>query len=216
MMDEGWISIMRRIRNHWIWKDPVKFQWWIDILLEVNNAPAKVNMGNEIIECGRGQSLNSLGTWAKRWNVDISKVWRFFKLLKSDEMVKTENVKKTTRLTVCNYEYYQGVRKASEKQVKSKRKQTIKSNKDNKEVELPPFYSLFENETVKKIYGKYGINRDSDDNKSGKYLIPQLSNNLTNEEKKAEVARLSPLIRRLNELRDCYDRNGKLKPQYHV
>jgi hypothetical protein len=35
MTHMGWIKLHREIRDHWIWKDPVKYQWWTDILLPV-------------------------------------------------------------------------------------------------------------------------------------------------------------------------------------
>ena len=59
----GWISLHRQIQSHWIWKDAEKFKWWIDILLTVNNSPAKVNIGFEIFECKRGQSIMSIQNW---------------------------------------------------------------------------------------------------------------------------------------------------------
>lgn len=110
----GYIKVYRSIRSHWIWQDAEKFKWWLDIMLEVNHTDKKVLLGGSIIECKRGQSLNSLETWAKQWKVDEGKVRRFFKLLEADSMIKTENVKKTTRLTVCNYVSYNDRRHADD------------------------------------------------------------------------------------------------------
>jgi len=131
----GWIKIFRSIRDHWIWKDPEKLQWWIDLLLEVNHEDKKIAIGYDIFECSRGQSLNSLLTWAKRWNTNKSKVIRFLSMLQKDDMIRIENVKKTTRITVCNYGDYQGVRNESETQTKRKRnanehKQELKNYKN--------------------------------------------------------------------------------------
>lgn len=137
MMKEGWICLHRQIREHWIWTDPEKFQWWIDILLSVNHEPRKVNIGNEIIDCQAGQSVMSLATWAARWKTNKSRVRRFFELLKNDSMIDTEGVGKSTRITVCNYAHYQGLRNDSETQVKRKRNdsETIvtPNNNDNNE-----------------------------------------------------------------------------------
>lgn len=131
----GFISLFRSIRQHWIWQDPVKFQWWCDVLLEVNHTPKKVLIKGTLIDCGRGQSLRSLGEWAKRWRTNISAVRRFFDLLKSEQMIDTESVGKTTRLTVCKYESYQGWRHGDEKEMTRKRKDFEKemttNNNDN-------------------------------------------------------------------------------------
>lgn len=105
--ERGHISLFRSIRQHWIWQDAEKLKWWIDILLEVNHKQQKILLGGKLVVCNRGQSINSLQTWAKRWRADKSAVRRFFKLLESDYMIVTENIAATTRLTVCNYGSYQ-------------------------------------------------------------------------------------------------------------
>lgn len=103
----GWIKIYREITDHWIWKDPVKFQWWIDILLNVNHEDAKVNLGYELYECKRGQTIRSLQKWAERWNCNKDSARNFLRLLEKDGMILHESLSKTTRITVCNYDIYQ-------------------------------------------------------------------------------------------------------------
>ena len=116
----GWIRIFRSIRNHWIWNDPVKFQWWIDILLEVNHSSKKVNIGYNLFDCDRGQAVVSLLNWGKRWNVSKDKARNFLKLLEKDKMITLENLSKTTRLTVCNYDSYQDILHDNQTQAKRK------------------------------------------------------------------------------------------------
>lgn len=105
---DGWIKLQRAIKEHWIWKDPVKLKWWIDILISVNHAPTKVNIGNQLFECGRGQSIQSLSNWAKQWGVSKDKARNFLVLLEKDGMISHESVGKSTRITVCKYDTYQG------------------------------------------------------------------------------------------------------------
>jgi len=104
---EGWIKLHRKIRDNWIWTDPVKFQWWIDIILEVNHTAAKVPIGYDLIECEVGQSVRSLQGWAQRWKVSKDTARNFLKMLQKDNMIVLENLQKTTRITVCNYVNYQ-------------------------------------------------------------------------------------------------------------
>jgi hypothetical protein len=113
---EGWISVQRKIRDHWIWKDSEKLKWWLDILLEANHTGKKVVIGYNILECKRGECLVSLQEWGKRWNVSKSVVNNFFALLKKDEMITLKNETITTRLIVCNYGKYQDSQNASETQ----------------------------------------------------------------------------------------------------
>lgn len=105
----GYISIYRSIRKHWIWENPDYLKAWICILLECNYTEKKILIGSSLLECKRGQSLNSLQTWAKLfgkgWTVQRTRT--FMDLLKNDSMINTEGLQKTTRLTVCNYDSYQ-------------------------------------------------------------------------------------------------------------
>ena len=104
---EGWIKLHREIINHWIWSDPKKLKWWIDLLIMVNHEPQKVLIGNTLIECGRGQTIRSLSTLSKRWNVSVKTVRDFLGLLQKDSMIVSENIKISTRITICKYEDYQ-------------------------------------------------------------------------------------------------------------
>lgn len=119
---EGYIKIFRDIREHWIWEDPVKLRCWLDMLLTVNSKPGKVNVGMNLYECGRGQAIRSLSTWAAQWGVNKDTARNFLKLLEKDGMIsidalstphtdlhgsKFKNTRSVTRITICNYESYQ-------------------------------------------------------------------------------------------------------------
>ena len=158
MAIEGWIKINRKIYEHWIWKDANKLKWWIDMLLIVNYKDNIINIGNELFECKRGQSIMSLQQWATRWNVDKNKVRNFFILLEKDGIILHENLSKTTRITICKYETYQEVENAIKTQSKRKanaiKTQTdpIKESKERKEgkeskesIQIKNKYGEFEN-----------------------------------------------------------------------
>ncbi len=142
--------------EHWIWKDPVKLKWWLDILMTVNFKDDKVLIGNQVIECKRGQSLLSLQSWADRWRVDKSKVRRFFILLQNEKIINTESVQKTTRLTVLKYDSYQSIGNDNETEMKQKRNgdetivTPIEEDKEFKERKKKEKEELFE--SLWKIY----------------------------------------------------------------
>jgi hypothetical protein len=137
-LSTGHISLYRSIRKHWIWSDPVKFQWWIDILLEANHKTQKVLIGDVLIECKRGQSAKSMCTWAKRWRVDRGQVRRFFKLLESDQMATIKTTSKTTMITICNYESYQDYRPSKDTTKRPSNEHQVNTNNndnnDNKSI----------------------------------------------------------------------------------
>jgi len=132
----GWIRIHRQINEHWLWDDPRKLKWWIDILLEVNFKKNKVNLGYNLIECKRGQSVKSLKSWADRWGVSKDSARHFLGLLEKDQMITLENLKITTRLTVCNYDKYNdtihGEQTESKRRANGEQTQADPNNKGNK------------------------------------------------------------------------------------
>lgn len=185
-MKEGWISIHRKMQNHWLFTEKRVFsrmEAWIDILMSVNHSEGKVLIKNDVFIVDRGESLNSLETWANRWDWNKSKVRRFFDLLESDSMIKLVNEQKSTRLIVLNYDSYQSLRNADETQMKRKRNvvetELTPNNNDNKENNsikqnnikerkekfsetLKPFLSIYGKETLNDFY-KYW----TEENKSG-------------------------------------------------
>ena len=108
-MDTGWIKIHRRIRKHWLRKNAEYFSAFIDILILCNHSKQSVLINGEILQCEKGQSIRSLNTWSNEFGNwwTIQKVRTFFKLLEKDNMISIEGLRKTTRLTVCNYISYQ-------------------------------------------------------------------------------------------------------------
>jgi hypothetical protein len=197
----GYIRLYRSIQDHWIFKNPEYYKWWSDILLEVNYAEAKVPIKNELIYCGRGQTVKSYETWAERWRVDKGKVRRFFELLKQDNMIKLENLQKTTRLTVCNYDTYNEPRTAGEPQTNRRRTQTIKNKKNNKirdsghpqfsEVEKVFIQQGGTNEMAKAFYDKHtatGWMLRGSAIKSFSFLVPSFIRNWNDNETRQQQA----------------------------
>lgn len=117
----SWIKLFREINKHWIWQNSDYLKWWLDILLEVNHAHAKVVIKNKIYDCNRGEKLYSLDTWAHRWGTNKSKARRFLQLLQNDNMIVLKSETQTTRLIVCKYDTYQDMRNGDETQMKHKR-----------------------------------------------------------------------------------------------
>jgi len=121
-VSSGWVSVHRKTANHsWLGymnpnrKEPLsEFEAWIDILFEVNHTKGRVMIGRQALVCERGESLNSINTWSRRWKWNSSKAHRFLNALQSDRMIDRANEGVTTRITVCNYDTYQGRRNESE------------------------------------------------------------------------------------------------------
>lgn len=105
----GWIKIHRDIAGHWIFQDAEKFRWWMDMLFLASYESNRVNVGNRILDIGRGQFLGSLSFFVKRWGVSKERVINFLRLLQSDGMIDKKSDKNITLITICNYASYQDV-----------------------------------------------------------------------------------------------------------
>ena len=131
----GWIKLYRSIRDHWVFQDADYLRAWCIILMKVNHEPKKVLIHGQLIECGRGQSVLSVESWVEEFGVAYwsrQKVRTFFKLLQDDDMIMLEGMKKTTRLTVCNYDTYQDYQPTANQQPT-----TTKEYKKTKETKEP-------------------------------------------------------------------------------
>jgi len=136
----GWIKLSRDIQSHWIYQDPIKLKWWIDILLTVNFEDKKTSIGYKVFDCKRGECLISLQNWAAKWKVSKSVVRNFFTMLENDNMIRMSSETVTTRLSVCNYDVYQLNENASDTHLKRKRngrqpqQDTTKEDKEGEEI----------------------------------------------------------------------------------
>lgn len=138
-MGKGWISLHRKLQTNWLWEEKRTFsraEAWIDILLSVNHKQKKVLIKNTVFLVNRGDSIMSLDSWGKRWGWNKSKVRRFLKLLENEGMVELKNEQKTTRLSICKYDSYQGERNDNETQSKRNRNDnetclTLNNNENN-------------------------------------------------------------------------------------
>ena len=108
-MAKGWIKLHRKIWDNWIWEDPEKLRAWLDILLMVNHEDKNVPYNGKMITIKAGQKLTSINKLSERWGWSKHRVYRFFLLLKEDNMCYTNGTTSGTIITVVNWESYQSV-----------------------------------------------------------------------------------------------------------
>lgn len=137
----GYICVFRSLKSHWLWHDATKLKWWLDILLSANYTDRKVLIKNKLLVCNRGESIKSMGTWAKEWRTTRNTVKAFFDLLSADGMITYKTDRNTTHITICNYDSYNTSattdKATNSPQTKQQTRHRLstnnKDNKDNKE-----------------------------------------------------------------------------------
>ena len=134
---QGWVSLYRSIKNHWLFDNDKWFKWWVLMLFEVNHSQKKFTLGYNIYNIESGQSANSLRTWSKIFNTTPKTVDSFFKLLQKDKMILRKTLGKgkqsTTLITIENYNGYQAPskHKVNIKETQGKRKGGTNNNYNN-------------------------------------------------------------------------------------
>lgn len=95
----------RRIFSRW--------EAWEDLMMEAhwNRAkPKRQLLGGKSYEIFYGQVLWSIRFMASRWTWSKSRVERFLGWLKTETAITTLTETHAIRITLCNYELYQGKR----------------------------------------------------------------------------------------------------------
>ena len=150
IMDKGWISIHRKIRDcDLVWDDKPfsRGQAWIDLLLMVNHEDKEIMFNGNFTIVKRGETLTSLTKLADRWGWSRKKTTKFLNELKTAQMVDLKSTNKSTAVTVINYDFYQNTGTAKEPQKNRKRTAeepqrntnnniSININKENKDIWL--------------------------------------------------------------------------------
>lgn len=116
MLNDGWISVYRKIEENPIWtsKEPFdKRSAWIDLLLMANHKDKKIQVGNKILTIKSGQKFTSIRILAEKWNWSNGKVLRYLKMLEDDGMIQKSGTDNGTLITIVKYGFYQGSQNAN-------------------------------------------------------------------------------------------------------
>jgi len=114
-MNNGFILLHRKIRDNWIYKKPIYFQWFIEFLFKANfKDNNKFLFEGKFLTIKRGQFITSYRQLSKDLpQCSEQKIRTFLNLLIKDNIVLITNLQKATRITILNYESYQGEQHSS-------------------------------------------------------------------------------------------------------
>lgn len=157
----GWISIDRKILDHWIYKKSkpfCKFAAWIDLIMFVFYEDSKEPIAGQLQVTQRGSRWTSVKELANRWGWSSHRTRLFLDTLQADQMVELKGTPSGTLVTVVNYGVYQhqgrtkgqtkGTTKGTTKDTtkgepRATDKQVNKNNKEKKKInkkEMPTFF----------------------------------------------------------------------------
>lgn len=106
----GWIRINRKLftSDMWLGEPFSRGQAWVDLINLANHKLGFIRVAGDKITIKRGQCGWSQLKLSQRWNWSRGKTRRFLNELELDEMIKQETNTRTTIITICNYNTYQG------------------------------------------------------------------------------------------------------------
>lgn len=126
---KGWIYLHRDVMNHWTWRNPRHFQWWVLLLLIAEWSPTKLQLGNSVISIKRGEIVTTIRMLAKQMNTTAKTVLSFLSILEQNEMIILTKKQRFTHIKIVNYERFQNASNEALREQKVKRKlQQIKEN----------------------------------------------------------------------------------------
>lgn len=137
-MNSGFIYLHRKLKDHWLWKNPFYFQWFVHFLFRANFKDNKVLIGSDLINVKRGEFITSIENLTKELNGSTNqKIRTFLKLLEKEQMIIKNSTSKLTKIYICNYDSYQTNQQTNNKpitnQQQTNNKPVTTENKDNKE-----------------------------------------------------------------------------------
>ena len=116
---EGWISLYRKIQEHWLWTKRRKFsqfEAWISLLFKANFKDTKIMIGDNLVELKRGSFITSEVKLAEEWKWDRSTVRKFLKTLEEQKMIQKNSTSKYTSITIGNWDLYQNTQQQNRQQ----------------------------------------------------------------------------------------------------
>lgn len=174
-MEQGWITIHRKIQENALWLSDEPFDKrsaWIDLILMANHEDKTFLHGNVLTTVKRGSKITSLRKLSLKWKWSIKKVKTFLELLEELKMISLNESRKQTTYTIEKYSFYQdkkdtketplAIEKYSFSQGKGNTKETLKKHQGIHQGNIK--------ETVKKTN-----NNDNNENNENKYIVEQNS-----------------------------------------
>ena len=108
-MSKGWVSLHRKIRSHWLWREKPfsKGQAFVDLLLMANHTAADVLFRDSLYRVEAGQFITSELKLAAQWGWSRDKVRRFLTALAKAGTINRKTTSRMQQITIVNWSIYQ-------------------------------------------------------------------------------------------------------------
>lgn len=107
---EGWISLYRKIQDHWLWKQQRKFsqfEAWLSLLFKASYKDKQMMFDGNLMDLKAGEFITSEVKLSEEWGWSRNTVRKFLRTLENQKMLSRTCTTKCTVLTIVNWASYQ-------------------------------------------------------------------------------------------------------------
>ena len=130
-MDNGWISLHRKILDNPISKKPAWAWLWIVLLLKANHESNSFVWNGKKIIIERGQLLTGRKELSIQTGVSGSTIEDILKYLERQQQIRQQKTTKWRLITILNYNNYQNSNNKSNNRATTEQQQSDTNNNDN-------------------------------------------------------------------------------------
>lgn len=123
---EGWISLYRKIQDHWLWKQKRKFsqfEAWLSLLFKASYKDRQMMLDGKLTDLKAGEFITSEVKLSEEWGWSRNTVRKFLRTLESQKMLSRNCTRKYTSLTIVNWASYQVPQQQNEQRIKQQNEQ---------------------------------------------------------------------------------------------
>ena len=104
---EGYISLHRQIRKHWVYENPEYLKIWIEFLLLASFKNHESIFNEELVNLKRGQFIYGRDSFSKRLGISPYRLRKFISMAKTCNMIRQVRRPKYSIITITNYNPFQ-------------------------------------------------------------------------------------------------------------
>lgn len=113
-MNEGYVKLYRKLMHNVVWQDPLKLKLWLFCLMKASYKKREVLIDNQIVQLDSGQFVTGRDSIEREFNRDMQKkyqvsgrtLWRWMKLLESEQYISINSTNKFSIITINNWDVY--------------------------------------------------------------------------------------------------------------
>lgn len=103
-----WMPVYEDDMTHWLWDQPQRYQWWLEIRFRAATRPGVRYVGgtNIRVKVNRGEWPVTLAYLSNHWHSDDGAVKSFLEALEGDGLIECKREKLVTFIRVMGFERY--------------------------------------------------------------------------------------------------------------